>query len=285
MTETSRRALLTGAAGAGVAAVVAACGGGDGGAGPRGGRPTPEPRPPAAARPRPAAAGGALATTADIPVGGGKIFPGRRCDRHPADGGHVQGLRAPSAPTAVHAAAVADGTIMCACHGSGSPPRTARSTPARRPDRCPSGRSRSTASRSPWPDRADPGRRARTIGLPACQTRRPTAPPRAPIPDAPGVYRFRDETGRVIYVGKAKSLRSGSTPTSPTLDAAPAHPADGHHRRPRSTGSPSAPRSRRCSWSTPGSRSTTRGSTSATATTSRTRTSPSPSTRSIRGCR
>ncbi|HLU45227.1 MAG TPA: excinuclease ABC subunit UvrC [Natronosporangium sp.] len=28
------------------------------------------------------------------------------------------------------------------------------------------------------------------------------------VPDAPGVYRFRDETGRVIYVGKAKSLRS-----------------------------------------------------------------------------
>ncbi|GEN79033.1 excinuclease ABC subunit UvrC [Actinotalea fermentans] len=28
------------------------------------------------------------------------------------------------------------------------------------------------------------------------------------IPDTPGVYRFRDEHGRVIYVGKAKSLRS-----------------------------------------------------------------------------
>jgi len=28
------------------------------------------------------------------------------------------------------------------------------------------------------------------------------------IPDQPGVYRFRDEYGRVIYVGKAKSLRS-----------------------------------------------------------------------------
>ncbi|MBA2774714.1 MAG: excinuclease ABC subunit UvrC [Nocardioidaceae bacterium] len=28
------------------------------------------------------------------------------------------------------------------------------------------------------------------------------------IPDAPGVYRFRDPKGRVIYVGKAKSLRS-----------------------------------------------------------------------------
>ncbi|HST48227.1 GIY-YIG nuclease family protein, partial [Jatrophihabitans sp.] len=28
------------------------------------------------------------------------------------------------------------------------------------------------------------------------------------IPVEPGVYRFRDATGRVIYVGKAKSLRS-----------------------------------------------------------------------------
>ena len=28
------------------------------------------------------------------------------------------------------------------------------------------------------------------------------------IPDSPGVYKFRDTTGRVIYVGKAKSLRS-----------------------------------------------------------------------------
>ena len=28
------------------------------------------------------------------------------------------------------------------------------------------------------------------------------------VPDSPGVYRFRDEHGRVLYVGKAKSLRS-----------------------------------------------------------------------------
>ncbi|MDS1269485.1 excinuclease ABC subunit UvrC [Lipingzhangella sp. LS1_29] len=33
-------------------------------------------------------------------------------------------------------------------------------------------------------------------------------PEPASIPDSPGVYRFRDDTGRVIYVGKAKSLRS-----------------------------------------------------------------------------
>ena len=28
------------------------------------------------------------------------------------------------------------------------------------------------------------------------------------IPEAPGVYKFRDAGGRVVYVGKAKSLRS-----------------------------------------------------------------------------
>ncbi len=35
-----------------------------------------------------------------------------------------------------------------------------------------------------------------------------TRPPAATIPDAPGSYQFRDVDGRVIYVGKAKSLRS-----------------------------------------------------------------------------
>ncbi|HEY7173437.1 MAG TPA: excinuclease ABC subunit UvrC, partial [Micromonosporaceae bacterium] len=33
-------------------------------------------------------------------------------------------------------------------------------------------------------------------------------PPTGTIPESPGVYRFRDTNGRVIYVGKAKSLRS-----------------------------------------------------------------------------
>ena len=35
-----------------------------------------------------------------------------------------------------------------------------------------------------------------------------TRPPAGTIPDAPGSYQFKDEHGRVIYVGKAKSLRS-----------------------------------------------------------------------------
>ena len=33
-------------------------------------------------------------------------------------------------------------------------------------------------------------------------------PPAGSIPDAPGSYQFKDQHGRVIYVGKAKSLRS-----------------------------------------------------------------------------
>jgi excinuclease ABC subunit C len=33
-------------------------------------------------------------------------------------------------------------------------------------------------------------------------------PPASSIPDAPGSYQFVDAGGRVLYVGKAKSLRS-----------------------------------------------------------------------------
>src|SRR6476661_7663793 len=33
-------------------------------------------------------------------------------------------------------------------------------------------------------------------------------PPAGTIPDTPGSYQFKDAEGRVIYVGKAKSLRS-----------------------------------------------------------------------------
>ena len=50
------------------------------------------------------------------------------------------------------------------------------------------------------------------------------------IPDSPGVYRFRDEHRRVIYVGKAKSLRQRLS--SYFQDLANLHPRtrdDGHH--------------------------------------------------------
>ena len=50
------------------------------------------------------------------------------------------------------------------------------------------------------------------------------------IPTAPGVYKFRDAAGRVVYVGKAKSLRQRLSSYFQDVDgAAPAHPPDGHH--------------------------------------------------------
>ena len=57
------------------------------------------------------------------------------------------------------------------------------------------------------------------------------------IPLEPGVYKFRDPRGRVIYVGKAKSLRQRlNSYFADVARAAPAHPADGHHARPASSG-------------------------------------------------
>src|SRR4029453_8764304 len=44
-------------------------------------------------------------------------------------------------------------------------------------------------------------------------------PPAGTIPDAPGSYQFKDRDGRVIYVGKAKSLRSRTN----NLFQTPAH--------------------------------------------------------------
>ncbi|HET8662019.1 MAG TPA: GIY-YIG nuclease family protein, partial [Micromonosporaceae bacterium] len=51
------------------------------------------------------------------------------------------------------------------------------------------------------PTGSRPGRRPRAGGP-------PFRPAPGTVPESPGVYRFRDATGRVIYVGKAKSLRS-----------------------------------------------------------------------------
>lgn len=39
------------------------------------------------------------------------------------------------------------------------------------------------------------------------------------IPVGPGVYRFRDDAGTVLYVGKAKNLRNRLIPISPIWPA------------------------------------------------------------------
>ena len=54
-------------------------------------------------------------------------------------------------------------------------------------------------------ERPGGGPPARTVACVADPSRYRPAP--GEIPEEPGVYRFRDDRGRVIYVGKAKSLR------------------------------------------------------------------------------
>ncbi|GAA2583243.1 Rieske (2Fe-2S) protein [Dactylosporangium fulvum] len=111
MSDTTRRAVLAGAAGVTAATVLAACGDdasdtgstGNAGNGATGG----------------AAAGGPLASKADIPVGGGKIF---------TDGGGVVVTQPTSGQFKAFSSIcthqqcvvseVTDGTIHCKCHGS-----------------------------------------------------------------------------------------------------------------------------------------------------------------------
>ena len=140
MTETSRRVLLTGAAGVGVAAAVAACsGGGDGGAGPYGGSADRQ-APPAGsatggAQTRGGGAGGALATKAEIPVGGGKIFPSENAIITQPTAGTFKAFEATCTHMGCTLAAVTDGVIMCGCHGSrfSAADGSVRSGPATRP--------------------------------------------------------------------------------------------------------------------------------------------------------
>jgi excinuclease ABC subunit C len=78
------------------------------------------------------------------------------------------------------------------------------------------------------------GRRGRAPGpgarVPSARARPVDVPPRAGHdPGGPGVYKFRDERGRVIYVGKAKNLRQRlNSYFSDRLHHARADPADGH---------------------------------------------------------
>jgi excinuclease ABC subunit C len=56
-------------------------------------------------------------------------------------------------------------------------------------------------------DKDDPAKADGDASTPAERTRASLAQQRRALPDQPGVYLFRDARGRVIYVGKAKSVR------------------------------------------------------------------------------
>jgi Rieske Fe-S protein len=110
----SRRAVLAGAGGACAAAVLAGCA-------TYGAQPAPPAAAPAAsgaAGGGGAAAGKALAQTADIPVGGGKIFADQRVVVTQPQQGTFKAFSAVCTHQGCTVGDVSGGTINCPCHGS-----------------------------------------------------------------------------------------------------------------------------------------------------------------------
>ncbi|NUW41612.1 Rieske (2Fe-2S) protein [Nonomuraea rhodomycinica] len=133
MTDTTRRAVVLGAGGAGLAAVLTACAAyGDpatqGSLPPVTEEPATEESPAdepqaeessAAPKKKSASGGGkALADTSDIPSGGGKVFESQKIVvTQPADG-EFRAFTAVCTHAGCTVASVSNGTINCPCHGS-----------------------------------------------------------------------------------------------------------------------------------------------------------------------
>lgn len=107
--NTTRRAVLMGVGAGSLATVLAACGGDAQNA---------SAEQPADSAPSAPAAGGALAATADIPVGGGKIFADQKVVvTQPTEGEFKAfGIACPHQGCPVDS--VRDGMIICPCHRS-----------------------------------------------------------------------------------------------------------------------------------------------------------------------
>ena len=104
--EISRRRTLTGAAVAGVGIpLLAACGGDDEGSGSADSAPE-------------VTSGESLGPSADVPVGGGKIYPDQKVVVTQPSEGDFKGFSAVCTHQSCLVSQVKDGTIVCTCHGS-----------------------------------------------------------------------------------------------------------------------------------------------------------------------
>lgn len=134
----ARRTVVAAVGGAGLAAALAACGdsdksdsaaksSGDGGTGGTGGA--------AGGGGAGAAGGGVLAKTADIPQGGGKVFPDQGVVVTQPTAGTFKAFSATCTHQGCTVKDVVGGTINCPCHGSKYDAATGRVTggPAPRP--------------------------------------------------------------------------------------------------------------------------------------------------------
>lgn len=121
----TRRTVFAAAGGAGLAAVLTACGSGsDSGSSadaPASG--TPSQAPSDSGTPSASSSGGSgggtqLGKTADIPVGGGKVFADQKVVVTQPTAGDFKGFSAVCTHQGCLVADVSDGTINCHCHGS-----------------------------------------------------------------------------------------------------------------------------------------------------------------------
>jgi nitrite reductase/ring-hydroxylating ferredoxin subunit len=126
MSDTTRRAVLAGAAGLTATAVLAACG--DSSTSASSGDPTTAAADPttgapagttaSAGAPTSAAASSGLAKTTDIPAGGGKIFAAKDTVITQPTAGTFKAFTATCTHQQCPVSNVSGGTINCTCHGS-----------------------------------------------------------------------------------------------------------------------------------------------------------------------
>lgn len=114
-TNATRRTVLTTGV-AGTAALLVGCGGGDGDD--DGGDTQEETSPPGDAGTGTGGAGEELTGTADIPVGGGRIFEDQKVVVTQPQEGEFKAFSAVCTHQGCIVSSVSDDTINCACHGS-----------------------------------------------------------------------------------------------------------------------------------------------------------------------
>ncbi|MFJ8808530.1 Rieske (2Fe-2S) protein [Streptomyces sp. NPDC102490] len=114
----ARRTVVAAAGAAGLTAVLAACSGSDDDAsGDTGTTPSGSPSQEAGGGEK-AGAGAALAATADIPEGGGKVFPDQKVVVTQPAAGDFKAFSATCTHQGCAVKSVADGLINCPCHNS-----------------------------------------------------------------------------------------------------------------------------------------------------------------------